>query len=91
MGAVKIVRELHGFTGQACLVRRGDEHFVVSSTIVPFSGPETLAFPADENGKVLDWLEVAGGRGRSREETIGELAEASTVIQGEVVRPELEA
>jgi hypothetical protein len=75
--SVEIIRELTGFTGAACLVRRGAEYFVVSSAGAPFTGPETLVFPADADGKVTDWGEVAGGRGVSREEAIIELAAAS--------------
>jgi hypothetical protein len=71
---VEIVKELTGFTDAACLVRRGAEYFVVSSADAMFTGPETLVFPADADGKVTDWGEVAGGRGVSREEAITELA-----------------
>jgi hypothetical protein len=73
MSKVEIVRELNGFTGQAVLVKRGADHFVVSSTVAMFSGPETLVFPADATGKVTDWGEVAGGRGMSREQAIAQL------------------
>lgn len=61
--------------GDQVLVRRGDDFFVVSSVNAPFSGPETLVFPADKHGNVTDWMQVAGGRGMSREEAIAELAE----------------
>lgn len=76
---VKIIRELSGFRGNACLVERKiDEYFVVSSTVVPSFFPgtggfETLAFPASRDGKVVSWAEVAGGRDTTREETIEEL------------------
>jgi hypothetical protein len=62
--------------GSACLVKRGDEFFIVSSIPSPFDTlqPETLAFPADADGEVTSWIEVAGGRLMSREETIEELA-----------------
>lgn len=70
---VETVKELSGFTGQACLVKRGEDYFVVSSTNAPFSGPETLVFPADADGKVTDWGEVAGGRSVSRAEAIAQL------------------
>ena len=32
----------------------------VSATTVPFSGSETFIFPADENGKVIDWGRLDG-------------------------------
>lgn len=73
MAKVEFVRELDGFTGRACLVRRGDDFFVVSSTVAMFSGFETLVFPANDAGEVTHWSEVAGGRGVSREEAIPEL------------------
>ena len=38
--------------------------FVISSgTNVMFSGPETLIFPADEDGEVTSWCEIGGSRG----------------------------
>lgn len=78
---VEFIRELDdygaGVGGTACLVKRDEEFFVVSS--IPrapdHGGPETLAFASDENGKVTDWGDVAGGRDWSREKTIAELAE----------------
>jgi len=76
----EIVRELPGWgSGDACLVRKGDEYFVVSSVVAPFSGFETLAFRSDSEAVVGpvgedNWLEVAGGRGVSREATIAEIA-----------------
>ena len=42
MTAVVFVRELTGWRGQACLVRRGDEYFAVSS-IDDLGFGETLA------------------------------------------------
>ena len=36
------------------------EYVVASATTVFYSGPETYLFPADENGKVLAWGELAG-------------------------------
>ena len=73
----EIIKELSGFTGEACLVKIKDKYFVVSSVSAAFDTgmPETLVFPSDENGKVMDWGEVAGGRNVSREEAIQELEE----------------
>ena len=34
--------------------------YVVASAVVAFGVPETYLFPADENGVVLDWLELEG-------------------------------
>jgi len=70
---MKIMRELDGYTGQACLVEHEGKYYVVSSTVVPCSGPETLVFPANEDGKVLSWVEVAGGKRVSRSEAIKEI------------------
>lgn len=36
------------------------EYVVVSAAIAMFTGPETYIFPADEDGKVLDWGELEG-------------------------------
>lgn len=76
MVEVETVRELDGFMGDAVLVKKGGEFFVVSSVDAMFSGFETLVFPADAEGKVTDWGEVAGGRGMNREEAIADLASA---------------
>ena len=75
---VKPVRELDpdGYRDKACLVRRNiDEYFVVSSVNTPSFGPETLAFRASKTGQIVSWTEVAGGKNRTREETIKELEE----------------
>lgn len=35
-------------------------HVIVSAVIALYSGPETYIFPANEEGKVLDWGELDG-------------------------------
>lgn len=59
--------------GDACLVKAGEQHYVVSSAVVPFSGFETLVFASDAEGTPESWSQVAGGRGMSREEAIEDL------------------
>lgn len=75
---VEIVRELPVSRSGASqvLVKRGDAYFVVSSVVVPYSGFETLVFPATAEGEITDWLEVAGGKKMSREEALADLDEA---------------
>lgn len=73
---VEIVRELEDYAGSACLARKGDEYFVVSSVSV-LGTPETLVFAADETGDVTEWLEVAGGKCMSRQEAIADLEETT--------------
>ena len=36
------------------------DYVVVSATMVPYSGPETYIFPADETGAILNWCELNG-------------------------------
>jgi len=36
------------------------EYVVASAVVAPFSGVETLVFPADKEGNVLSWLDLAG-------------------------------
>lgn len=36
------------------------EYVVVSTAITEDEGPNTLIFPAKENGEVLDWLDLPG-------------------------------
>lgn len=77
----KIVKELDKYGavapggGNACLVKIGEDHFIVSTIHSAFDhhGAETLAFPCDEHGEVTSWTDVAGGQGKSREQTIAEL------------------
>lgn len=85
--SVTILRELEGFRGEACLVQDEEtQRFFVVSSVDPsatmpmlaafgggIGGPETLVFPADKDGEVTDWGEVAGGRGTSRIQAIAEL------------------
>lgn len=75
---VEIVKEITGksSTGaRQCLVKAGDEYFVVSSVVAMFTGFETLVFPANADGDITSWGEVAGGRGVGREEAIADLEE----------------
>ncbi len=71
MKAVEIKR-LEGLRGDARLFRlsepisygdgnRGSTNYViVSASVVPFSGPETYIFPANEEGEVISWGEMDG-------------------------------
>ena len=78
-----IKKNLSGFTGKAWLVKKNKkikfgetgetEYFVVSGTNAMFSGWEVLVFPATEEGDVLDWGEVCGGRGITHEDAMKEL------------------
>jgi hypothetical protein len=36
------------------------DHVITSAANVPFSGPETYVFAANEDGKVVDWNELPG-------------------------------
>ena len=78
MVQVETVRSLEALNPDATriLVKAGDKFFMVSSAHVVFSGFETLVFKCDESGKVLDWIEVAGGRGMSQAEAIEDLERA---------------
>lgn len=70
----EIVKELTGYHGDACLVKWKDTYYAVSSVVAFDTGAfETLVFEADENGEVISWMDVAGGRGMSREEAIADL------------------
>lgn len=76
MTRVEFVREVEAFRPgvMGCLVKRGNEFFFVSSLI-----GSTLAFSADKDGEVTSWRSVAGGYGKTREETIAELEGAQKV------------
>src|SRR4051812_8847990 len=77
---IETIKELpiSGTGARQVLVKAGDQHFVVSSVNAGLffgfpGGFETLVFPADADGEVTDWGEVAGGRGVGREEAIADL------------------
>lgn len=36
------------------------DHVVTSAAITSLAGPETYVFPADQDGNILDWGEIAG-------------------------------
>jgi len=49
--------------GPAYLWETSDGRFFVASEAnVIFSGQEILVFPANEEGEIEDWLDVAGGK-----------------------------
>jgi hypothetical protein len=72
---VEIVRELPVSESGASqvLVKIAGAYYVVSSVDAMFTGFETLVFLADETGEVTDWVDIAGGRGMSRDEAIRDL------------------
>lgn len=43
-----------------CDTKVDAEYVVVSASNVPFSGPETYIFAADEDGKIVRWTELDG-------------------------------
>lgn len=91
---VEIIKDLPDWgRGDACLVRKGDEYFVVSSVMAPYTGFETLVFHSNRNGRVDDWGEVAGSRGMSREEAIAELNADSRLgfVDGSVAPEQLQS
>lgn len=69
------VRELTGFRGEACLVLCGTDYYAVSSVNLAFDTgmSETLVFPANSDGQVTSWGDVAGGSNMSREQAIADL------------------
>ena len=76
MNVEVIQKDLPNFRGEAWLVKRGDDYFVVSGVSAMFTGWEVLVFPTNADGKVSEWLEVCGGRGISHNEAIEELESA---------------
>lgn len=57
------IKQLTGWRGDARLYKLEDGRHVVVSGIQPAFDtmqPETFIVSADENGKVLDWLELPG-------------------------------
>lgn len=63
--ATPMPKKLNGFRGDARVYHLsepldGAEYVVVSAVVVPYSGPETYIFPADENGEIVDYGELDG-------------------------------
>lgn len=87
---VEFIKELPRWgKGDACLVKKGDEYFVLSSVFAAFTGFETLAFRSTNEGEVArpyGMIEVAGGPGASRESVILqiELDDELGVIEGSI-------
>jgi hypothetical protein len=69
---VEFVKELEGFAGEACLVEKDGQHYVVSSVDSAFDTgqPETLVFEADAEGNVERYTMVTGGQHVSRAQAI---------------------
>ena len=40
------------------IVKKGDQHYYIDLSFTLDHGPEVMAFPCDENGKVSDYMEV---------------------------------
>ena len=62
-----IKADLNDFTGNACLYKvnppiEKNKYVIASSVIAPFSGEETLLFPAFKNGEVKSWSELDGSQ-----------------------------
>jgi hypothetical protein len=70
-----IKKNMEGFSGDAWLVKKGTDFFIVSGTHTLFTGWEVLVFKSDKNGKIKDWSDVTGGRGISHEKAIEMLEE----------------
>lgn len=59
------IKKVDGWKGEAYWYKvkpplDGHEDVIVSSVIVPYTGPETYIFGADENGKVKSMSELSG-------------------------------
>lgn len=51
------------------------DHYIVSTATPPWTGQsETLVFPADAEGGITDFVQVAGGKGMSREDALADLS-----------------
>jgi hypothetical protein len=69
MKTAELIKDVSGkFIGCAVLYKLdppldGHVYVVASGVDAMFSGPETLIFPANKNGDVVDWGEIGGSRG----------------------------
>ncbi len=60
---LKFIKILDGGSGEMRLYKTDGtpNYVIISATVVPYGGgPETYIFPADEEGKVIDWSEMEG-------------------------------
>lgn len=67
---VEKICEFMGPKGPQWLLKAGDDYYVASGVTAAFTGWEVLVFPADENGEITNWGEVAGGRGITHEQAV---------------------
>jgi len=66
-GKAKLYKLTPGISYPDCGARYN--HVIVSAADVPFDGPETFIFPANEDGSVICWRELPGSfRGKLNHE-----------------------
>lgn len=77
MSRVELVRDLPdsptGAKQKLVVDTETGQHYVASGVVALITGWEVLVFKCDANGGITDWLEVAGGRGISHAQAIGDL------------------
>lgn len=55
---IKVIKHLED--GRQVILEEDGKTYLVSQSIPMHTPVETLVFPCDEEGKVTDWVEVAG-------------------------------
>ena len=55
------------------LIYYNNEFYIVSETVVPFTGLETLIFTADAEGAITNWIQVGGGKGLTLNEVLNDI------------------
>lgn len=72
----EFIRDIQGWKGVVKFYKdtRDDSYVLVSRADTFDRGDETMAFPADKDGDVLDWEELGAGYGITHEELLAQMA-----------------
>ena len=55
------------------LIYYNNTFYVVSESVAPITGIETLIFPANSEGNITNWTEVGGGSGLTLNEVLNNI------------------
>ena len=74
---LKIVKRLNE---RQALLWQDDRYFVVSESIPLMVPKETLVFESDNEGKILNWMEVGGEIGIGVDDYLSKIEEAGEIL-----------
>lgn len=75
-----MVKQVRQINYHQILIENDGKYYVVSESISDVVPKEVLVFPADEQGKITDWLEVGGEIGCSLDSYMKRLLESGSIV-----------